>query len=109
MFILYFNQIFPKTMIKKNIKIFFFFCIVVLTIISYLNFLNKKKETKEIDKNIKIEVEDLQSSNLLSELNFVSEDDRNIYKLEALEGEIDFENNNIIFFKKIKALIELEN
>ena len=101
MFILYFNQIFPKTMIKKNIKIFFFFCIVVLTIISYLNFLNKKKETKEIDKNIKIEVEDLQSSNLLSELNFVSEDDKgNIYKLEALEGEIDFKNNNIIFLKK---------
>ena len=30
--------------------------------------LNKKEETKEIDRNIKIEVEDLQSSNLLSEL-----------------------------------------
>ena len=46
----------------------------------------------------------------MSELNFSSEDKNgNIYTLIAQEGEIDFENNNIIFLKKIKATIKLNN
>ena len=67
----------------------------------------KKKTPLKIE-NPKIE--DIQSSNLLSELNFSSEDDKgNVYTLLAEEGEIDFENRNIIFLKKIKAVIKLKN
>ncbi len=56
------------------------------------------------------EIQDIESSNLLSELNFSSEDDNgNIYTLMAKEGEIDFENSNIIFLKNIKAIIKLKD
>tara|TARA_B100001559_G_scaffold266542_1_gene233009 strand:- start:696 stop:1262 length:567 start_codon:yes stop_codon:yes gene_type:complete len=91
---------------KKKVALIFFFFSLVLLVIYFINPLKKeapsKKETSEI-KNI-------ESSNLLSELNFSSKDNNgNIYNLIAQEGEIDFENNNIIFLKKIKATIKLNN
>ena len=69
-------------------------------------FYNKKNKTE----TVLPEIENIESSNLLSELNFSSkDDDGNIYTLIAQEGEIDFENNNIIFLKKIKATVKLNN
>jgi LPS export ABC transporter protein LptC len=89
---------------KKKI-ILFFFCLILF--VFYLGkFYNKKNKTE----TVLPEIENIESSNLLSELNFSSEDSNgNIYTLIAQEGEIDFENNNIIFLKKIKATIKLNN
>ena len=89
---------------KKIISVFFLSLILVT--IYFLNFYKKKTALKvEAPK-----IEDIESSNLLSELNFSSKDDKgNVYSLSAQEGEIDFENSNIIFLKKIKATIKLKN
>jgi len=96
---------------KKKIIIVFFLSLVLI-IIYFGNFYKKKLDSKsETSKIENIEnIENIESSNLLSELNFSSKDDKgNEYSLLAKEGEIDFENNNIIFLKKIKAIIKLKN
>ena len=91
---------------KKKIIPIFFFLSLVLLIIYFINFFKKEAPSK----NEAPEIENIESSNLLSELNFSSEDDNgNIYSLFAQEGEIDFEDSNIIFLKKIKATIKLKN
>jgi len=91
---------------KKIIKIFFFLILILIPFVYYFNFENKKK-VQEIENS---EIENIESSNLLNELNFSSEDDKgNLYTLKAEEGEIDFEDNKIIFLKKIKAEILLKN
>jgi len=82
---------------KKIIKIFFFLILILIPFVYYFNFENKKK-VQEIENS---EIENIESSNLLNELNFSSEDDKgNLYTLKAEEGEIDFEDNKIIFLKK---------
>ena len=90
---------------KKKIILFFFFCLILF--VFYLGKIYNKKNKTE---TVLPEIENIESSNLLSELNFSSEDNNgNTYTLIAQEGEIDFENNNIIFLKKIKATIKLNN
>ena len=92
---------------NKKIKLFFFLLILFFVIIFFINFYNQEKT---VENTTAPEIETNQSSNLLSELNFSSEDDKgNLYTLKALQGEIDFENSNIIFLKKIEAIIQLKN
>jgi len=92
---------------RKKIKIFFFLVILFSSIIYILSFSFKKKN---LQTEIIPDIQTNQNSNLLSELNFSSDDGKgNIYTLKALKGEIDFENNNIIFLEKINAIIELKN
>ena len=92
--------------ITRIIKISFFLTLILVLFVYYLNFSNKKK-TQEITTS---EIEDIKSSNLLNDLNFSSEDSKgNLYSLKAEEGEIDFEDNKIIFLKKINAVITLKN
>ena len=66
-----------------------------------------------VENNVTVEnqeEEKIQSSNILSGVNFSSQDNEgNIYTITASEGEIDFTDNNIIFLKKIKATIKLKN
>jgi len=91
---------------KKKITLIFFFLSLVLLVIYFINPFKKEAPSKSETS----EIENIESSNLLSELNFSSKDKNgNIYTLIAQEGEIDFENNNIIFLKKIKATIKLNN
>ena len=92
-------------MIKKKIITFFF--LILVLIIGYFTIFYKKKTPRE---TVTPEVENIESSNLLSELNFSSEDNRgNLYTLKAQSGEIDFENKDIIFLKNIEAIIKLKN
>ena len=80
---------------------------MLVLIIGYFTSFNKKKN---LSQTVTPEVENIESSNLLSELNFSSEDNQgNVYTLKAQSGEIDFENNNIIFLKNIEAIIKLKN
>tara|TARA_B100001113_G_C21069769_1_gene605037 strand:- start:782 stop:1354 length:573 start_codon:yes stop_codon:yes gene_type:complete len=93
---------------KKKIIIVFFLSLI-FTFIYFGNFY-KEDLISENEKSKTDNIENIESSNLLSELNFSSKDDKgNVYSLSAQEGEIDFENNNIIFLKKIKAIIKLKN
>ena len=89
---------------KKKIYVFSaFFLIILLSIYFYQNLVKKEKIVKK--KEI-IETNSSHSSNILDEVNFTTKDEEgNVYKLTAEQGEIDFENNNIIYLKKIKALI----
>lgn len=92
-------------MYKKKTIIFFFF-LSLFVIIGY--FTNFYKE-KTLPETVNLQVENIESSNLLTELNFSSEDDQgNVYILKAKSGEIDFEDSNIIFLKNIEAIIKLK-
>ena len=100
---------------KKKIYIF----LVILLLISISSFFFKKfkkqqeivKKQQEIEKKEEInQTATSHSSNILDEVNFTSKDEEgNIYTLTAKQGEIDFKKNNIIYLKKIKALIISKN
>ena len=91
---------------KRIIKNFFFLSLVLIPFIYYFSYIDKKT-VQEIETS---EIENIESSNLLNELNFSSEDGKgNLYTLKAEEGEIDFEDNKIIFLKKVKAIIKLNS
>ena len=92
---------------KKFVKKFFFFLIFTLLIfIIYLKFFkNDKNEVFQEETN-----ETVYHSNLIEDVEYSTKDkDGNEYLIKAQEGEIDFSNSNIIFLKKVKALIKLNN
>ena len=90
---------------KKLVKIFYIF--IILSIIFsfiYIKFFKKNNieiipdQTGEINYN----------SNFIKEVEYSTKDkDGNEYLIKAEEGEIDFSNSNIIFLKKVYALIKL--
>ena len=90
---------------KKFVRIFFIFLILGITFIFiYLKFLKNN--------NIKVIQEDSEeinyNSNLIKDVEYSTKDkDGNEYLIKAEEGEIDFSNSNIIFLKKVYALIKL--
>ena len=93
---------------KKIVKIsliIIFFLIVILFI--YLKFSKKTEiilqepETQEL-KNY--------TSNIIKDVNYTTKDiEGNEYSITALEGEIDYNNSNILFLTKVEAFIKLKN
>ena len=54
--------------------------------------------------------EDSISSNIIKDVNYVTTDpDGNEYIVTASKGEIDFNNDNILFLTNVRALIKLKN
>tara|TARA_B100001741_G_C16110834_1_gene395474 strand:- start:33 stop:545 length:513 start_codon:yes stop_codon:yes gene_type:complete len=52
----------------------------------------------------------LYNSNIIENVNYVSKDaDNNEYIINALSGEIDYSNSNIIYLTNVNALIKLNN
>ena len=50
------------------------------------------------------------NSNIIENVNYTTKDaDGNEYLINAIQGEIDFSNSNIIYLKKVKANIKLKN
>ena len=90
---------------KKNVKIFFTFLFFsILTLYIYIKY-NKNEQTvinqEETDDVV-------YNSNIIKEVEYTTKDkDGNEYYIKAEEGEIDFSNPNIIFLKKVSALIKL--
>ena len=69
----------------------------------------KKTNTSEIELN-KIEDEVVHKSNIIKDVNYTTKDaDGNEYIIKALQGEIDFENPNILYLTKVNATIYLKN
>tara|TARA_B100001057_G_C22595297_1_gene850624 strand:- start:304 stop:873 length:570 start_codon:yes stop_codon:yes gene_type:complete len=93
-----------KTKIIRIIFVIFF-----LITLFFLYIKSIKKEETKIEINPKNE--DLTyNSNILKDVNYTSKDaDGNEYFIEALKGEIDFSNNNIIYLTDVSALIKLND
>ena len=93
---------------KKIVKIsliLFFFLIVILFI--YLKF-SKKNEIILQDAETQEEIN--YTSNIIKDINYVTKDiNGNEYIITALEGEIDYNNSNILFLTKVEAFIKLKN
>ncbi len=95
-----------KIGIKKNIFIISF--ILTLTIlVYYLNFFNKKDVVKV---ETKTDEKTLYNSNIIENVNYSTKDAKgNEYIINALEGEIDYSNSNILYLTKLTALIKLND
>ena len=88
---------------KKNIIYIIIFFLIIFTFL-YFKYLKKEKV-------IKIESQDSEefvyNSNIIENVNYSSKDlEGNQYTIKATNGEIDFKQNDIIFLKNVKAIIE---
>ena len=85
--------------------------ITIIIFFSYRFFLYEEQNKKEkvlakIDENI-IEKKD---ANIIEDLNYSSTDDNgNIYEIFSETGMVDKEDINILYLKKVKAIIEIKN
>ena len=101
-------------MFKKKIVVFFFliFTLFFLAFFIYSKF-NKNLKISETlqNKNTVVPQEENQiNSNVIKDVNYVTRDaDGNEYIVKASKGEIDFNNDNILFLTNVKALIRLKN
>ncbi len=89
---------------KKYLKIFLIFLLfIAISLFIYFKFL-KKSDPKIIQETS----ETIYNSNIIKDVEYSTKDnDGNEYFIKAEEGEIDFSNPNIIFLKKVYALIKL--
>ena len=96
-------------MLKKKIIIIFFLVPIALTVI-YLIYSNNKQTNKMIELENKIEEDTAYNSNIIREVNYTSRDtDGNEYVINALKGEIDYSNSNILYLTNVTAEIKLKN
>ena len=90
------------------LRVAFIITILILLLIIIFNLNQNNKELIE-EKN-KIVQEEIESSNLIKDVEYKSKDSSgNTYILKASEGIIDQSNNNIIYLTSIKAKIELKD
>ena len=93
---------------KKIVKISLiisFLLIVILFI--YLKFY---KKTEIILQELETQEEINYTSNIIKDVNYTTKDiEGNEYNITALEGEIDYNNSNILFLTKVEAFIKLKN
>ena len=90
--------------VKKIVTIFFI--IIILSIYYYSNFY-KKKNSETV---LKISEELSNNSNVIENVKYQSSDSKgNKYTINALTGEIDYANSNIIYLTDVKSLITLKN
>lgn len=93
-------------MFFKKKKYFFIIFIIFLIGIFYVNSINEKKEIIE---NVDLE-EKPSNSNIIKDVRYVSKDSKgNEYIIEAQIGEIDRQDNNIIFLTNVVTFINLVN
>ena len=95
--------------LKKSVKILFITCLLlVVSFLVYSKFL--KKEIKDVSIENSKEEEEVYESNIIKDVNFITRDgDGNEYIIKAIQGEIDFENNNVLYLTRVNGLIKLNN
>jgi LPS export ABC transporter protein LptC len=92
---------------KKFGKIFLISVLVFLILYTFSIFKKKK-----LDEKITInKTEDVSyNSNIIENVNYISSDGKgNKYTVNAITGEIDYSNSNIIYLTTVEAIIELNN
>ena len=97
---------------KRNLLIFF--SILVFLIIFFSNYLNNDKNiSKQIEQIEQITNEaekEIYSSNIIENVSYKANDNRgNEYAINALTGEIDIKDNDVIFLTDVTAVIKLES
>ena len=93
-----------KKIVKISLILFFF---LILILFLYLKF-SKKNEIILQDPETQEEIN--YTSNIIKDINYVTKDiNGNEYIITALEGEIDYNNSNILFLTKVEAFIKLKN
>ena len=90
-----------------NYRVFIFIIILALSFFFiYSNYFQKEKNIQNT--NLEVEEESSTNSNIIKDIKYSSKDLKgNEYIILADEGEIDLNNSEIIFLKKIKAFINL--
>ena len=85
--------------------------LILIILISFAFIIFKKSsDTNKIQSKEITEPSDAYDSNLLENVEYVSKDGKgNEYVIRALKGEIDFNNNEIIFLKNVESQIKLKN
>ena len=97
---------------KKKIflKIILILSLIIITWFVYYKYFkeDKSKLSKPVSPTKGIEEEAVYNSNIIKDINYTSKDLKgNEYILEAKEGEIDFDNSDIIFLTDVTAYIKL--
>ena len=95
--------------IKKYVKNILIILISFLVIFTF--FINFQKEEQTTITDQKIENEDVvYNSNIIENVNYITKDnDGNEYIINAIQGEIDYSNSNIIYLTTVRAKIKLKN
>ena len=89
-------------MTKK--KLFFF--LIFFLVIAYFFHLKSKKENLSIKEDIKLK-EEVKNSNIIKNIKHISKDvEGNEYVIEAIQGEIDLANSEIMFLENVTATIK---
>lgn len=92
--------------VKKKFKIISIFFLILILLVIFLKFSEKKMS--KVTPNINNE-EINNNSNIIKDLFYTSKDLKgNEYSIYAKEGEIDLDNNNIIFMSNVTAYIKLK-
>jgi lipopolysaccharide export system protein LptA len=97
---------------KKKIflKIVLILSLIIITWFVYSEYFkeDKSKLSKPVNPTSEIEEDAVYNSNIIKDINYTSKDLKgNEYILEAKEGEIDFDNSDIIFLTDVTAYIKL--
>ena len=93
-------------------KIIFFIIIFFLILLTFLFLKNKQTEkTEKTEKNKPDVSEDISyNSNIINDVYYSSKDIRgNEYIIKASQGEIDYNNSNIIYLTKVNGYVKLTN
>ena len=92
--------------VKKKFKIISIFFLILILLVIFLKFSEKKMS--KVTPNINNE-EINNNSNIIKDLFYTSKDLKgNEYSIYAKEGEIDLDNDNIIFMSNVTAYIKLK-
>tara|TARA_X000000368_G_C22822152_1_gene619513 strand:+ start:4 stop:582 length:579 start_codon:yes stop_codon:yes gene_type:complete len=95
--------------IKKLGIILFTISIIVILIIHFYSNVLKKEEKILTTPETTLE-ENIYKSNIIKDVKYQTKDQQgNEYIIDALLGEIDFSNSNIIYLTDVNALIKLKN
>ena len=93
-----------KNLIYKGLIIFS----LAIVIITFIFFKYLKKDEVKLIENIEPIEESFSNSNIIKDIKYTSRDLKgNDYTILAEEGEIDLNNNDIIFLKNVTAYIKL--
>ena len=97
---------------KKKIflKVLLILSLIIITLIVYSEYFKKNKSllSKPLNVTTEIDEEAVYNSNIIKDINYTSRDLKgNEYILVAKKGEIDLDNNDIIFLTNVTAYIKL--
>ena len=96
---------------KAIIQILMVFLIILISLSFYLKYFKKSSKKLENDTNIeKVDIEENTSSTYINDVNYVSSDAKgNKYQITADQAEIDINDSDTMFLKKIVAYISLKD